>query len=266
MRMDWTNKYEGVPEGKGKYQRGFKALVVDDEDEDWDEDEDEPEQIKVETYSVDEQDDGSYEVWRIGTKYEFGDYFSANHKVAEGVTLSEGKRLAEEDMEMLLKQTEQIETAREEAKREAERKIAEAERKADAERQAALTGFNSLFDTYGKVIKGYDGPVRSMAVELADGTSFSVIAGEGVHSSPSGVVPPFTGVEIGYPTREIPALNKYVDTYTAKTPTQSIYKDVPVEVIEKIMLDAGGYSRLGQFPYERVENPAVRKLKTKLLR
>lgn len=251
--IEWESKYEGTPQGEDRFDTGFRAFVVKThvtwepnlpDDYEW---------IKVDKYSIVEQKSG-YEVLRHSTTTQFGETYSGSETIAEGVgSLAQAKKVAREDMEWLLAETE---------------RLVEQMERAERERKAGLSGFNLLFEEHGSIREGYRGPQRHMNIELVDGTAFSVTAGGGAYSSPSGeqVQPPFKQVEVGFPTREIPELMRYIEPGST-SPTQTVYPYVPVEVIEKIIQQSGGYTRVGDFSYERTGNPqSTRKLKSKLLR
>lgn len=74
-----------------------------------------------------------------------------------------------------------------------------------------------------------------------DGFEMSVQAGDGLYSAPrenleSGE---YTACEVGFPNRKEELLMPYAED--PKTPTESVYGYVPVEVIERIIEKHGGW-------------------------
>lgn len=142
--------------------------------------------------------------------------------------------------------------------------------------------FNSIFEKYGVVGEGYRGPARRILVTMNDGTKFSVAAGGGSYSTPSGPVvdPPFREVEVGFPDRPVEQLMPYLEA-GSEDPTESVYPWVPVEILDELAQATGGYDLSAMESDYRAyahraleENPAsgpnsftdTRRLKTKLLR
>lgn len=73
---------------------------------------------------------------------------------------------------------------------------------------------------------------------LMDGTGISVQAGPSLYCTPKDLYGPYYSVEVGYPTREIKELLPYAEE--SERPTGTVYGYVPVELVEKIIADAGG--------------------------
>lgn len=75
---------------------------------------------------------------------------------------------------------------------------------------------------------------------LADGTSLSIQAGHFLYCAPRVNQPyqKYTHFEIGFPSRVIDELMPYVDD--EENPTDTVYGYVPIEVIERVIHNAGG--------------------------
>lgn len=84
---------------------------------------------------------------------------------------------------------------------------------------------------------------------LGDGTKLSVQASAYHYSLPKSSEGPYTHVEIGFPSRVIEKLLPYMETYLPEegenpVPTERVYAYVPVEVINSVLVDAGGIVKL----------------------
>lgn len=78
-----------------------------------------------------------------------------------------------------------------------------------------------------------------LPVHCANGLRLSIQAGKGLYSSPHGENRgPYTAVEIGYPSREIPALMPYAEEPC--NPTGSVYIRVPASLVLTILRENGG--------------------------
>lgn len=72
-----------------------------------------------------------------------------------------------------------------------------------------------------------------MRISTTNKLSFSVVAGKYSGSLPQSDTGPYTQVELGFLNRDLPDENMKSGT---------IYKNIPIEVIERIIKNNGGYS------------------------
>lgn len=78
-----------------------------------------------------------------------------------------------------------------------------------------------------------------LPVVCANGLKLSIQAGRGLYSSPHEENRgPYEAVEIGYPSREIPALMPYAEEPC--NPTGSVYIRVPASLVLRILRENGG--------------------------
>ena len=75
-------------------------------------------------------------------------------------------------------------------------------------------------------------------VRCADGFTVSVQAGCGIYSTPNCDADAYTHVELGYPSRKEEALMEY--TENRRWPTETVYSNVPVELVDKVFEAHGG--------------------------
>jgi hypothetical protein len=75
-----------------------------------------------------------------------------------------------------------------------------------------------------------------------DGFEFSVQAGYSLYSAPRENLESgdYTACEVGFPNRKDDLLMEYIES-TREKPTKSVYPYVPVEVIDQIISNHGGY-------------------------
>ena len=82
---------------------------------------------------------------------------------------------------------------------------------------------------------------RLPRIELMDGTTLSVQVGEGLYCTPRGDTGPWSEVEIGYPSKPIPELYKWMEGRIGETdPTDTVYGYVPVSVLLEAARARGG--------------------------
>jgi hypothetical protein len=79
---------------------------------------------------------------------------------------------------------------------------------------------------------------RFKKIQCASGLSLSVQAHYGAYCTPSGDVGPYTRVEVGYPSQMVPELMEWCEN--PSIPTETVYGQVPVEVVEAIVDKHGG--------------------------
>ena len=72
------------------------------------------------------------------------------------------------------------------------------------------------------------------------GLKMSVQASKTHYCNPRSNIGPWDRVEIGYPSKCIPELEQYAEDWN--TPTNTVYGYVPIELVEKIIEDNGGFS------------------------
>lgn len=83
-------------------------------------------------------------------------------------------------------------------------------------------------------------------IECADGFRFSCVAGFGSYSIPrmeshQFVVGPFTHVEIGFPSERPEPWDKWSEyVEDDRTPTETVYGRVPVEMVRALIESHGG--------------------------
>lgn len=75
----------------------------------------------------------------------------------------------------------------------------------------------------------------------ADGFSLSVQAGRSLYCVPREDVGPWSSVEVGFPSQREEALMPYIDMPEAD-PTQTVYGYAPVEVVEALIAEHGGWA------------------------
>jgi len=75
---------------------------------------------------------------------------------------------------------------------------------------------------------------------LANGVSLSIQASHAAYSIPRIILPyaEYSAMEIGYPSERIESLMEYAED--PERPTNTVYPYVPVEVLEKVIAEAGG--------------------------
>lgn len=97
----------------------------------------------------------------------------------------------------------------------------------------------------GTYVKG--SPERSSqltkSLTLADGTWLSIQAGRSHYCSPRANSPTgdynfYDTFEIGFPSQEIPEIMEYADN--PEDPTETVYSQVPKEVIREVVRQRGG--------------------------
>ena len=76
------------------------------------------------------------------------------------------------------------------------------------------------------------------ALRMKDGLFISVQATSRHYCTPREDFGPWTHVEVGFPNRELPEIMEYAEN--SANPTETVYGWVPVEIVEKIINDAGG--------------------------
>lgn len=103
--------------------------------------------------------------------------------------------------------------------------------------------YDCLKDFLRETYELVDGVVQAVRPHIycEDGFEMSVQAGDGLYSAPrenleSGE---YTACEVGFPNRKEELLMPYAEDL--KTPTESVYGYVPVEVIEQIIEKHGGW-------------------------
>lgn len=94
---------------------------------------------------------------------------------------------------------------------------------------------NEFLQKYRRVEHGMN--VTRPRVLCADGFTVSIQAGCGIYSTPNCDADAYTHVELGYPSRKEKALLEYAEN--RRWPTDTIYGNVPVELVDKV-LDAHG--------------------------
>ena len=86
---------------------------------------------------------------------------------------------------------------------------------------------------------------RYRRVVCADGFSMSVQAGEYSYSAPRTNLPPYTHVEVGFPSMYDLLLVEYAED--ADEPTNTVYPYVPAHVV-MMVIDAHGGQVQGELP------------------
>lgn len=76
-------------------------------------------------------------------------------------------------------------------------------------------------------------------ITCKDGFSMSVQASRFAYSEPREDQGPYTHVEVGFPSREVPILNRYIEMPDSD-PTESVYPMVPIELVQRIIEECGG--------------------------
>ena len=94
-----------------------------------------------------------------------------------------------------------------------------------------------------EIIKNYKKNYRPIGrIICKDGFSMSVQAGEFFYCSPRQDIGPWHEVEVGYPSHEESDLLPYAER--PNHPTETVYADVPVELVESVMEKHGGFDRV----------------------
>jgi hypothetical protein len=75
-------------------------------------------------------------------------------------------------------------------------------------------------------------------IVCADGLSMSVQASQTHYCAPRDSVGPWTTVEVGFPSQRVEELMEYAET--PDTPTDTVYGNVPVAVVEAVIEKHGG--------------------------
>jgi hypothetical protein len=96
-------------------------------------------------------------------------------------------------------------------------------------------------------------------IECENGLSMSVQASEFAYCQPRENEGPYTHVEVGFPNREVAALMPYIEMSDGD-PTESVYPWVPIEVIVKIIEEAGG-ARETEWEQPGLPKPMFRSLR-----
>ncbi len=78
----------------------------------------------------------------------------------------------------------------------------------------------------------------SKKITCNDGLVISVQASDGHYCEPRTNSGPWTHVEVGYPSRQIPELMEYAED--KDRPTETVYAYVPIEIMADIINSAGG--------------------------
>lgn len=98
-------------------------------------------------------------------------------------------------------------------------------------------------------------------ITCKDGFSMSVQASRFVYSEPREDRGPYTHVEVGFPSREVSLLNRYIETsdwhieMSDSDPTQSVYPMVPIELVQRIIEECGGVE--GEIVWEQPGLPSL---------
>ena len=98
---------------------------------------------------------------------------------------------------------------------------------------------HARLNTAGRAHVQYPQPVDPAF--LADGTRLSIQASSFHYCTPRQNTGPWTSVEVGFPSREIPELLPYAEDPEA--PTGTVYGYVPVDVLARVIIDAGGFAK-----------------------
>jgi len=80
------------------------------------------------------------------------------------------------------------------------------------------------------------------AIVCKDGLTLSIQASFMHYCTPRDDYGPYSAVEVGFPSRKVEALMPYAND--PGQPTKTVYGNVPVAVIEKVIDEAGGIDRL----------------------
>jgi hypothetical protein len=94
---------------------------------------------------------------------------------------------------------------------------------------------NDFFQKYESFVNGKK--ENYPAIVCKDGLILSVQASRSHYSFPKEDVGPYTHVEVGYPSKDIDEL-----THWEEQDSTGIYLYVPVEVVEKVIEDHGGFA------------------------
>lgn len=78
------------------------------------------------------------------------------------------------------------------------------------------------------------------AIVCANGFKMSVQASAGHYCSPRNDVGPWASVEVGFPSAKCEELMPYAEN--AEEPCDTVYGYVPVEVVEQVIANNGGFS------------------------
>ena len=82
--------------------------------------------------------------------------------------------------------------------------------------------------------------MRRPRVICSDGFSVSIQAGHGMYSTPRNFNPPYTHVELGFPSDYEPDILDYAESFSEiESPTDTVYPYVPIEVIYKALIKHG---------------------------
>ena len=82
------------------------------------------------------------------------------------------------------------------------------------------------------------------AIVCGDGLRLSVQASEFAYCEPRENYGPYSAVEIGFPSAEIPEIMEWAET--PATPTKTVYGWVPVEVVDAVIAAHGGIKNVPQ--------------------
>lgn len=79
-------------------------------------------------------------------------------------------------------------------------------------------------------------------IACKNGLVLSIQASSMHYCTPRDDYGPYSAVEIGFPSRRVEALMPYAED--PEQPTNTVYGNVPVSVIEKVIDEAGGFNML----------------------
>lgn len=77
-------------------------------------------------------------------------------------------------------------------------------------------------------------------IKCSDGLTISIQASAYCYCTPQSSKGPWTHVECGYPSQAIPELMEYAED--EDDPTRTVYKFVPVELVQQVINQHGGMS------------------------
>lgn len=82
--------------------------------------------------------------------------------------------------------------------------------------------------------------MRRPRVICSDGFSVSIQAGYGMYSTPRTFFPPYTHVELGFPSHYEQDILDYAESFSEiESPTETVYPYVPIEVIYNALTKHG---------------------------
>jgi hypothetical protein len=103
---------------------------------------------------------------------------------------------------------------------------------------------NSLHRMFGVARQSFEGGARLGHIHCADGFRMSVQASELHYCEPKSDIGPWTEFEVGYPTPPEPLLFPY-GSLREDGSYDSVFGNVPAELIDRIMVKHGGIVRIG---------------------